>query len=79
MQELRPDASCGNTEPDSCGDQWPVFNKNTGDASASGKVVFETPQATGSAMGVEYISSTGTMTLRSAVEVAVTRPQSRRG
>src|ERR1035441_4413549 len=31
-----------------------VFNKNTGDASASGKVVFETPQAKGSAMGVEY-------------------------
>jgi len=48
-----------------------VFNKNTGDASASGKVVFETPQAQGSAIGVEYVSSTGTMTLRSAVEVNV--------
>jgi len=52
-----------------------VFNKNTGDASASGKVAFETPQATGSAIGVEYVSSTGTMTLRSAVEMNVIRPQ----
>src|ERR1017187_5838912 len=55
-----------------------VFNKNTGDASASGKVVFETPQAKGSAMGVEYVSSTGTMTLRSSVEVSVAGPSSSR-
>jgi lipopolysaccharide export system protein LptA len=55
-----------------------VFNKNTGDASASGKVVFETPQAKGSAMGVEYVSSTGTMILRSSVEVSVTGPAASR-
>ncbi len=55
-----------------------VFNKNTGDASASGKVAFETPQAKGSAIGVEYAASTGTMTLRSAVEVNVGGPRSAR-
>jgi lipopolysaccharide export system protein LptA len=52
-----------------------VFNKNTGDAAASGKVVFETPDATGSAIGIQYVSSTGTMTLRSAVDVNVQRPR----
>ncbi len=29
-----------------------IFNKNTGDASATGKVVFQTPQADGSAVGL---------------------------
>ena len=38
-----------------------VFNKNSGDASASGKVEFETPEATGSAVGVQYVPNTGTM------------------
>jgi lipopolysaccharide export system protein LptA len=51
-----------------------VFNKNSGDASAAGKVIFETPEATGSAIGVQYISNTGVMTLRSAVEVSVHQP-----
>jgi hypothetical protein len=36
-----------------------VFNKNTGDASATGKVVFRTPQASGSAVGVEYVGEDG--------------------
>jgi lipopolysaccharide export system protein LptA len=52
-----------------------VFNKNTGDASASGKVVFQTPQASGSAMGIEYVAKTNTMKLLSAVVVRVSRPQ----
>jgi lipopolysaccharide export system protein LptA len=52
-----------------------VFNKNTGDASASGKVVFQTPQASGSAMGIEYVAKTGTMNLLSAVVVEVSRPR----
>src|ERR1017187_10858197 len=52
-----------------------VFNKNTGDASASGKVVFQTPQASGSAMGIEYVAKTGTMNLLSEVVVEVSRPQ----
>ncbi len=53
-----------------------VFNKNTGDASATGKVEFQTPQATGSAMGIQYVAKTGTMSLLSAVDVTVNRPQS---
>ena len=52
-----------------------VFNKNTGNASATGKVVFQTPQASGSAMGIEYVAKTSTMNLLSAVVVAVSRPQ----
>jgi lipopolysaccharide export system protein LptC len=40
-----------------------TFNKNTGDASAAGKVEFRTPQASGSAVGVEYVAKTGTMKL----------------
>jgi lipopolysaccharide export system protein LptA len=52
-----------------------VFNRNTGDASAAGKVVFQTPQASGSAVGVEYVAKTGTMKLLSAVVMTVNRPQ----
>src|SRR5580704_11276807 len=52
-----------------------VFNKNTGDASATGKIVFETPQASGSAVGIQYVAKTGTMNLLSAVAVTVSRPQ----
>jgi lipopolysaccharide export system protein LptA len=52
-----------------------VFNKNTGDASAAGRVVFQTPQATGSAVGVEYVAKTGTLNLLSKVAVTVNRPQ----
>jgi lipopolysaccharide export system protein LptA len=52
-----------------------VFNKNTGDASASGKVVFQTPQASGSAMGIEYVAKTESLKLVSAVEVKVSRQQ----
>jgi lipopolysaccharide export system protein LptA len=51
-----------------------VFNNKTGNASASGKVVFQTPQASGSALGIEYVARTGTMNLLSAVEVSVTQP-----
>ncbi|MGD0792549.1 MAG: LPS export ABC transporter periplasmic protein LptC [Terriglobales bacterium] len=52
-----------------------VFNKNTGDASATGKVVFQTPQASGSAVGIRYVAKTGTMNLLSAVALTVSRPQ----
>ncbi len=52
-----------------------VFNKNTGDASATGKVVFQTPQASGSAVGIRYVAKTGTMNLLSAVTLTVNRPQ----
>src|SRR5450631_1475905 len=36
-----------------------VFNKNTGNASATGKVEFQTPQASGSAMGIQYVAKSG--------------------
>ncbi|MGB7332158.1 MAG: LptA/OstA family protein, partial [Terriglobales bacterium] len=52
-----------------------TFNKNTGDASATGKVVFETPQASGSAVGIQYVAKTGTMNLLSSVAMTVNRPQ----
>jgi lipopolysaccharide export system protein LptA len=52
-----------------------VFNKNTGDASSAGKVVFQTPQASGSAVGIQYAGQTGTMNLLSAVVLTVNRPQ----
>src|SRR5277367_2616702 len=51
-----------------------VFNKNTGDASASGEVVFQTPQASGSAVGIRYVAKTGTMDLLSSVVMTVNRP-----
>jgi len=52
-----------------------VFNRNTGDASATGKVMFETSQASGSAVGIQYVAKTGTMNLVSAVALSVQRPQ----
>jgi lipopolysaccharide export system protein LptA len=52
-----------------------TFNKNTGDASATGKVIFQTAQASGSAVGIRYVANTGTMNLLSAVSVTVNRPQ----
>src|SRR4030081_1399432 len=55
-----------------------VFNKNTGNASATGKIVFQTPQASGSAVGVEYGAKTGTMTLLSSVALDVSKPQALR-
>ena len=55
-----------------------VFNRNTGNATATGKVVFQTPQASGSAVGIEYVAKTGTMTLLSSVALDVSRPQALR-
>jgi len=46
-----------------------------GDASSTGKVEFQTPQAFGSAMGIQYEAKTGTMNLLSAVDMTVNRPQ----
>jgi lipopolysaccharide export system protein LptA len=51
-----------------------TFNKNSGDASASGKVIFQTPQASGSAVGIKYVAKTGTMNLLSTVAMTVNRP-----
>jgi lipopolysaccharide export system protein LptA len=46
-----------------------VFNKDTGDAFSDGKVTFETPEASGSSVGVNYVEKTGTMALRSLVAI----------
>ena len=53
-----------------------VFNKNTGNASAAGKVEFQTPQASGSAVGIQYVAKSGTLNLLSAIVMNVNRPQS---
>jgi lipopolysaccharide export system protein LptA len=55
-----------------------VFNRNTGNASATGKIAFQTPQASGSAVGIEYVAKTGKMTLLSSVALDVSRPQALR-
>src|ERR1700719_1392526 len=55
-----------------------VFNRHTGNASATGKIVFQTPQASGSAVGVEYVAKTGTMILLASVALDVSRPQALR-
>ena len=52
-----------------------VFNRNPGNASASGRVQLQTPQASGSALGIQYVAKTGTMTLLSAVVIDVAQPQ----
>jgi lipopolysaccharide export system protein LptA len=52
-----------------------VFNRNSGDASANGRVDLQTPQASGSAVGLHYVARSGTMTLLSDVVVDLTGPQ----
>ncbi len=52
-----------------------VFNQNSGDASTDARVDFRTPQATGSAMGVQYSGKTNTLTLVSQVHVTMGGPQ----
>ena len=52
-----------------------VFNRNTGDASANGKVKLQTPQAAGSAIGVRYVAKNGRMTLLSDVVIDLTGAQ----
>ena len=49
-----------------------VFNQNTGDAHASGKVEFTIPQATGTAMGASYKSKESTLVLLSQVRIEFT-------
>src|SRR5208337_2477181 len=55
-----------------------VFNSKTGDAFATGKVIFQTPEASGSTLGIAYVAKSGTMNLLSAVEVTVRQPQALR-
>jgi lipopolysaccharide export system protein LptA len=46
-----------------------VFNQKTGNAQTTEKVEFRIPQATGSAVGVSYVSKNNTLTLHSLVHV----------
>ena len=46
-----------------------VFNRNTGDASATGKLEFQTTQASGSAVGIQYLAKSRTLRLLTAVAI----------
>ena len=49
-----------------------VFNQKTGDASTRNKVDFELPQATGSAVGVNYVAKSNILSLLSQVKLVST-------
>ncbi|MBZ5681814.1 MAG: LPS export ABC transporter periplasmic protein LptC [Acidobacteriia bacterium] len=51
-----------------------VFNRETGNAWTNAKVEFRTPQATGSAVGVQYAGKANTLTLTSQIHVLLTGP-----
>jgi lipopolysaccharide export system protein LptA len=46
-----------------------VFNQKSGDAHTDARADFQTPQATGSAIGISYSAKTNTLTLASQVHV----------
>jgi lipopolysaccharide export system protein LptA len=48
-----------------------VFNQNSGDASTSARMDFRTPQASGWAVGVEYLAKTNTLILVSQVHLTM--------
>src|SRR5579863_1409911 len=50
-----------------------VFNKETGNATTDARVEFQTPQATGSAVGVKYAGKSNTLTLSSQIHVVLSR------
>jgi len=52
-----------------------VFNRNTGNASVNGRVIFQTPQSSGSAVGIRYVAKTGTLSLLSDISLDVASPQ----
>jgi lipopolysaccharide export system protein LptA len=51
-----------------------VFNKDTGNASTNARVEFQTPQANGWAVGVQYAGKSNTLTLVSQIHLEVTGP-----
>ena len=48
-----------------------VFNQDTGNASTDARVEFQTPQATGWAVGVKYAGKSNTLTLASQIHVVL--------
>jgi lipopolysaccharide export system protein LptA len=51
-----------------------VFNQKTGDAFTHQKVIFQTPQASGQAMGIRYSAKDNVLWLESQVDLAMTGP-----
>jgi lipopolysaccharide export system protein LptA len=51
-----------------------VFNQKTGDAYTKERVEFSVPQATGSAVGVNYVAKTSVLMLDSQVEMLLSGP-----
>src|SRR5579864_767897 len=51
-----------------------VFNKDSGNAMTVARVEFQTPQATGWAMGVKYAGKTNTLTLSSQIHLVLKGP-----
>jgi lipopolysaccharide export system protein LptA len=48
-----------------------VFNKNSGNAMTAARVEFQTPQATGWAVGVQYAGKTNTLVLSSQIHIVL--------
>ena len=51
-----------------------VFNKDTGNASTNARVEFQTPQATGWAVGVKYAGKSNVLTLASQIHLVLNGP-----
>jgi len=52
-----------------------VFNRTTGNASVQGRVIFQTPQTSGSAVGIQYVSKSGTLSLLSEISLDISSTQ----
>jgi lipopolysaccharide export system protein LptA len=52
-----------------------VFNRDTGNASTAARVEFQTPQASGWAMGAQYAGKDNLLTLSSQIHVALSGPE----
>ena len=55
-----------------------VFNQKTGNASTKEKVEFQIPEASGSAVGIDYAASTSVLTLQSQVNILFSGPTAAR-
>ena len=51
-----------------------VFNQKTGNARTPSEIDFSVPQASGSAVGADYIATEGVLTLKSQVKIVVNGP-----
>jgi len=51
-----------------------VFNRDSGNASVHGRVMLQTGQASGTAVGIEYVAKTRTMSLLSDIAIDISSP-----